>query len=185
MTATNSALQSNSQQWLAQAQGGDPVALANLLQHIYPDLRLYAQRHCHAQYAEDAIQETLLVASRKIETLRQLHSFSAWLITILKRHCHHLFRKFNIDIHLEDTEWAEFIEEKPPQELRLDLIAALESLPEHYLHIILLRDFEERTISEIAAHLNENIPAVKSRLHRARTLVREYLLSDTVISAET
>jgi RNA polymerase sigma factor (sigma-70 family) len=180
MTSTHTAQHSNSQQWLAQAQRGDPIALGKLLQHIYPDLRIYAQRHCHAQYAEDAIQETLLIASRKIETLRQLHSFSAWLITILKRYCHHLFRKFNIDIHLQDTEWAEFIEDKPPQELRLDLIAALESLPEHYLQVILLRDFEERTISEIAAQLNENIPAIKSRLHRARTLVREYLLSETV-----
>jgi DNA-directed RNA polymerase specialized sigma24 family protein len=52
----------------------------------------------------------------------------------------------------------------------------LESLPEHYLPVILLRDFEELTIVEIAERLDENIPSVKSRLHRARTLVREYLI---------
>lgn len=61
--------------------------------------------------------------------------------------------------------------------LRIDLAKALESLPAHYLEVVLLRDFEELTISEIAARLGEQQGAVKSRLHRARELVREYMLS--------
>jgi RNA polymerase sigma factor (sigma-70 family) len=161
---------------LLAAQGGDPIALEKLLANWYPDLRRYAQRHCHAAHAEDALQETLLVASRKIQSLRQLHSSFAWLITIIKRYCYFFFKKFHLELHLEEAEWAEFIDSKPSPALRQDLIAALESLPEHYLQIILLRDFEELTLSEIAERLNENIPAVKSRLHRARTLVREYLM---------
>lgn len=161
---------------LLAAQGGDPIALEKLLANWYPDLRRYAQRHCHAAHAEDALQETLLVASRKIQSLRQLHSSFAWLITIIKRYCYFFFKKFHLELHLEEAEWAEFIDSKPSPTLRHDLIAALESLPEHYLQIILLRDFEELTLNEIAERLNENIPAVKSRLHRARTLVREYLM---------
>jgi DNA-directed RNA polymerase specialized sigma24 family protein len=39
-----------------------------------------------------------------------------------------------------------------------------------------LGDFEKLTINEIAERLNENIPAIKSRLRRARALVREYLI---------
>lgn len=161
---------------LLAAQSGDPAALEKLLANWYPDLRRYAQRHCHAAHAEDALQETLLVASRKIQSLRQLHSSFAWLITIVKRYCYFFFKKFHLELHLEEAEWAEFIDSKPSPALRQDLIAALESLPEHYLQIILLRDFEELTLNEIAGRLNENIPAVKSRLHRARALVREYLL---------
>lgn len=161
---------------LLAAQSGDPAALERLLANWYPDLRRYAQRHCHAAHAEDALQETLLVASRKIQSLRQLHSSFAWLITIVKRYCYFFFKKFHLELHLEEAEWAEFIDSKPSPALRQDLIAALESLPDHYLQIILLRDFEELTLNEIAGRLNENIPAVKSRLHRARALVREYLL---------
>ncbi|WP_323816160.1 RNA polymerase sigma factor [Cellvibrio sp. NN19] len=160
------------------AQTGDPVALEQLITRCYPDLRRYAQKHCHASHAEDAIQETLLIATRNIRSLRQLHSWLAWMVTILKRQCHYLFRSFNINVHLTDTEWNEFIAATPSPILKLELIAALESLPPHYLEIILLRDFEELSIAEIAAHLNEKIPAIKSRLHRARTLVREYLLSE-------
>lgn len=161
---------------LAAAQLGDPVALEKLLAHWYPDLRRYAQRHCHASYAEDALQETLLVASRKIANLRQLQASFAWLATILKRYCYFFFKKFHVSVHLSEAEWTEFIDSKPSPALRQELIAALESLPEHYLHVILMRDFEEMTLNEIAQRLNENVPAVKSRLHRARSLVREYLL---------
>jgi RNA polymerase sigma factor (sigma-70 family) len=63
----------------------------------------------------------------------------------------------------------------PDETLRLDVAAALESLPAHYLEVILLRDFEELTIAEIAGRLHEPAGAIKSRLHRARALVREYL----------
>jgi RNA polymerase sigma factor (sigma-70 family) len=163
---------------LVAAQTGDPIALGQLLAHWYPDLRRYAQRHCHANHAEDALQETLLVATRNIKSLRQAHAFSAWITTILKRYCYYFFQQFKLEFHLKDAEWSEFIDTKPPTDLRIELIAALESLPEHYLHIILLRDFEELTIKEIATRLNDNIPAIKSRLHRARTLVREYLVKN-------
>ena len=64
----------------------------------------------------------------------------------------------------------------PMEDLRIDLVRALESLPPSYREVILLRDMQEMTIEEIARHLNLTREATKSRLHRARTLVREYLL---------
>lgn len=161
--------------YIEAARTGDPVALDTLLQHWYPDLRRYAQRHCPASYAEDALQETFFTITRRIKSLRKVGSFSAWAMVILKRYCYAFFQKVGLDVHASEADWAEFIDSKPPQELRLDLIAALESLPEHYLKIILMRDFEELTLAEMSEALNENIPAIKSRLHRARTLVREYL----------
>ncbi|WP_430539918.1 RNA polymerase sigma factor, partial [Salmonella enterica] len=54
---------------------------------------------------------------------------------------------------------------------------ALRSLPAHYLDVILMRDFEELTIAEISSQLNVSVGAVKSRLHRARELIRESLIS--------
>jgi DNA-directed RNA polymerase specialized sigma24 family protein len=45
-----------------------------------------------------------------------------------------------------------------------------------YLHVVLLRDFAEMSIAEIAAETSESVAAVKSRLHRARRLAREYLI---------
>ncbi len=64
---------------------------------------------------------------------------------------------------------------RPQEELRLDLSSAIQSLPQHYRDIVLLRDIEELTIDEIALTLALSREAVKARLHRARKLIREYL----------
>jgi len=62
-------------------------------------------------------------------------------------------------------------------EYRQDVAAALESLPAHYREIILLRDLEGLTVEEMSTQLGLTREAVKSRLHRARVMAREYLSS--------
>ena len=64
----------------------------------------------------------------------------------------------------------------PPDELRMDLVNAIESLSPSHREVLLLRDLEDLTIWEIAGRLGVTREAAKSRLRRARTLVREYLL---------
>ncbi|WP_230370076.1 RNA polymerase sigma factor [Paludibacterium denitrificans] len=52
--------------------------------------------------------------------------------------------------------------------------------------MLLLRDFEELTIAEIAERPDEQQGAIKSRLHRARELVREYMRgSDVAVSSSS
>ncbi len=65
---------------------------------------------------------------------------------------------------------------KSHDDLRLDLAAALEGLPHHYLEAVLLRDFEELTTAEIAQRLGQPTAEMKSCLHRARQLIRGYLI---------
>lgn len=77
----------------------------------------------------------------------------------------------------------EELAERTDDSLRIDIARALESLPAHYLEVVLLRDFEELTISEIAERLGEGSGAIKSRLHRARELVREYLLGPEFVTS--
>ena len=83
---------------------------------------------------------------------------------------------------LEDDIAEAQLARKSDNDLRIDLTAALESLPAHYLEVVLLRDFEELTIAEIADRLGEQSGAIKSRLHRARELVREYMLGPEAVS---
>jgi RNA polymerase sigma factor (sigma-70 family) len=70
------------------------------------------------------------------------------------------------------------LSQRPEPELRMDLAAAINSLPPHYRELIVLRDMQELTIGEIASHLEETRATTKARLHRARALVREYLEKD-------
>jgi DNA-directed RNA polymerase specialized sigma24 family protein len=64
---------------------------------------------------------------------------------------------------------------RAPDALRADLVCALDSLPESYRAVTVIRDFEELTIAALARRLGLSVAATKGRLHRARALLREYL----------
>ena len=158
------------------SQLGDSVAIARLLAVCQADARRYAQRHCHASDIDDAVQESLIAISRKVKGLKAAAAFSSWLFTIIRRECRRLERMMFKHEPLDDDLAEQPVALRTDDMLRIDLARALESLPAHYLEVVLLRDFEELTIAEIAERLGEQPGAVKSRLHRARELVREYML---------
>ena len=164
------------------AQTGDAASIERLLLVCQADARRYARRHCHASDVDDAVQETLLTISRKVHGLKAVAAFSSWLFVVIKRECRRLEQLMFRHEPLPDELAEEQMLSRPDASLRIDLARALESLPAHYLEVVLLRDFEELTIGEIAQHLGEQPGAVKSRLHRARELVREYLLAEGPIA---
>lgn len=159
------------------AQTGDQAAISRLLAVCQADARRYARRHCHVSDVDDAVQESLLIMSRKVTALKAAVALSSWLFTVIKRECRKLERMMFKHAPLEDEVAERQLASRSDDVLRIDLAYALESLPAHYLEVVLLRDFEELTIAEIAERLGEQSGAIKSRLHRARGLVREYLLN--------
>ena len=156
---------------------GEPAALDRLLRACQPDIRRYAYRHCLSSDVDDAVQETLLIVVRRLQALRTVAAFSGWLFTIVRRECRRLERRvFGLDAD-EELQMEGWLSTHSDEALRIDLIAALESLPAQYREIVLLRDFEELTLREMAARLALTIAATKSRLRRARELVRDYLIA--------
>lgn len=158
------------------ARGGDAAALATLLAQSRTQVLRYAERHCVVHDVEDAVQEALILASRHIARLRAVEAFAGWMFRIVKRECDRLKRDWRLHVsdYAPDQPLPEPVQ-RPAEELRCDIVAALQSLPLHYRDVLLLRDAEELTIEEIAARLGLTRLAVKARLHRARVLVREYL----------
>jgi RNA polymerase sigma-70 factor (ECF subfamily) len=65
-----------------------------------------------------------------------------------------------------------------PEDIRIDLSHAIQSLPQHYREVILLRDIEDLSIDEISEVLGLTRESVKARIHRARLMIREYLIRD-------
>ncbi|MBI5263486.1 MAG: sigma-70 family RNA polymerase sigma factor [Bradyrhizobium sp.] len=161
---------------IVRAQGGDPAALDQLLAECQSDARRYAMRHCVMSEIDDAVQEALLIVTRHVRSLESAASFAGWLFTIVRRECARLSRRMFGQEALDDDRVAADLAQRSSDELRVELASALESLPPHYLEMILLRDFEELTIAEICERLGLTVATAKARLHRARLLVREYLI---------
>ena len=160
------------------ARGGDADALVSLISAAQPDIRRYAARNCRAADIDDAVQETLLLLYRRVGTLRAVTSFSAWLFSVAKRACLRLLHRSigTADAPVEEAEAR--LAHLRPEDLRIDLSRAIQSLPEHYREVILLRDIEEFSIDEIAGVLGQTRESVKARIHRARIMIREYLIRD-------
>ena len=161
------------------AQAGDPTAIQTLLIRLQPDIRRYARKQCRSSSViEEVVQEALLVVYRRIGQVRDLVSLSGWIAKVVLRLCMlpalMLMRGIEDLIEIENT--ARFAH-VPTDELRIDLVHALESLSPHLREVILMRDLQEMTIGEIAHALKATRAAVKARLHRARNLIREYLQS--------
>lgn len=159
------------------ARRGEPAALERVLRKSRQDLRRYAEYHCPVNDVEDAVQESLFTVSRKLMDLRQLESFASWLFRIVKRECNRYKRLKRTLMQVPITEDIEGPHYPESKGLARDVANALESLPGHYREIVLLRDLEGLTIEEIADQLGLTRLAAKARLHRARSLAREYLMA--------
>ncbi len=163
------------------ARLGDTAALSELLTVCQPDLKRFARRTCSTtEDAEDAVQIALWQLYRRIGALRTVATFATWLFRIVERECYRL-------LNIRQTHAAESLEElavqdepcaiSVPTDLKRDLIRALEQLTPPYREVLILRDIHELTAPEVAAQLGLSLEAVKSRLHRARSMVRTQLLA--------
>ncbi len=159
------------------AQAGDARALTLLLDLTQPDIRRYAQRYCaRAGDIDDAMQDTLIALYRHIGHLQKVAAFSGWLMRIVQRACYRTLSPLFGFETLEDR-GETLLATRTLPDLRLDLTHSLAALSDVDRRILIMRDVEQRALADIAGRVTLSVPAVKSRLHRAREAVRQRLLA--------
>lgn len=166
---------------IEKAIAGDEAALSAVLRDWSPRIRRFAYRFCPTSEVLDAVQETLIVVSKRISGLRSAKALVSWLFQIVKRQCQRILglisRESRIARRLERL--LPDAEEAPSRQVEMVAIlqSALLSLEARERQILMLRDMEGLSTRETAAHLGIGEAAVKSRLHRAREAVKEKLLA--------
>ncbi|MBI5928152.1 MAG: sigma-70 family RNA polymerase sigma factor [Chloroflexi bacterium] len=156
---------------------GDTEAIEALLLQYAPLITKFAQKHCATpEDVEDAVQETLWVASQKIGTLRVAAAFGSWLFKIVKHHCSRLLHLYPNAESLDTLALCDPNGDPATEiSLRQDVVRALAQLPLHHRQVIIMRDIEGLSAVEVAEMLGLTIPAVKSRLHHGRNSLRQML----------
>jgi RNA polymerase sigma-70 factor, ECF subfamily len=124
--------------------------------------------------AEDAMQEAYVRAFVKLDQFAGEARFSTWLTKIAVYEALGRLRRRKREEEVPDTMKSRDNPERTVYglELRAAIEAAVEKLPPIYRAVFVLREIEELTGSETAMCLNITEEAVKTRLHRARTLLR-------------
>lgn len=127
--------------------------------------------------ANDAIQETMLIAFKNIKRLKEPHFFKTWIIKILINECNKSFKKqhkqselFKKILKTKDTHSIDHCIENINSQMDYDiLISKLTSKEQNVLILYFSNDF---TMQEIATILNTNINTVKTRLRRAQEKIK-------------
>lgn len=173
------------------AQGGDSKAFDELVRRYRDKVyRLSYKILRHEDDAAEALQDAFLSAYRGLPRFKVESTFSTWLYRIAtnaslmkyrKRRDHHV----SLDQSQSGEEGAETLDvpdwsSQPLQELldsetRGVMEQGVEKLPEDLRTVFVLRDVEGLSNAEVAEILNLTVAAVKSRLHRARIVLRDRL----------
>ena len=141
--------------------------------------------------AEDVAQEAVLKAFKHIRQFRAEARFSTWLIQITVNEAHMRRRREHVRLmqpmvdHQDEegnyaprdfADWREVpLETLERKEVRQKLAEALASLGEKYREVFVLRDMQHLSIEETAKTLEISTASVKTRLLRARLMLRDLL----------
>ena len=136
--------------------------------------------------AEDAAQESFLVALQRLEECRSPERFAGWLMTIVRNRSRNLVRRETLretdPVPLSaSTRLPTPDRDTERSELQAVLRSALDALPEVQREIVLLHDLEGWKHREIAERLGLPPGTVRSHLHFARKALREALGGQAVV----
>ena len=177
----------------------EPGAFDRFVEHFRSRIFNYSWMMCgQREDAEEVAQESLLRVFEKFSELREPDRVRPWVFRIAKNACltkrrRSLFapssgQEISLDSlmpardasdgssKLEIADWSLLPDDQALQgEMRQELRKAIRDLPELYRSVILLRDMEELSTTETAQILGVSEDVVKTRLHRARLMLRREL----------
>jgi len=173
---------------------GDAAAFEQIVQQESPRLfRMIMRIVQDEDEARSVMQETYLQAYKRLATFRRESKFSTWLYAIglnLARASLRKSKRFDtleedaidrLQPNFSNGMFSESVEAWNPQKMaelseRKHLVhKAIDQLPADYRTVLMLRDIEELSTSEVAQVLDISEGAVRVRLHRARQALRKLL----------
>jgi RNA polymerase sigma-70 factor (ECF subfamily) len=179
----------------ARAADGDDVAFEHIMRRhnrlLFRTARSILKSDAEA---EDALQEAYLRAWRALGSFRSEARLSTWLVRIVINEALGRLRRrgaqvlaFDATIDLADVTLEDVMEGNPDDrpdraamrsEVRALMEACIDTLPEAFRTVFMLRAVEEMSVEEVSAALGLPQATVRTRFFRARGLLREGLARD-------
>lgn len=172
---------------IARLQKRDEAAFEELIRQYEKKVYTLCFRMCgSSEDAEEAAQDAFLALWRGIDRFRQESSLSTWIYRLATNACIDTLRrrkKQSGSVSLDDEElFVDAVDTSPqPQETiehreaRKLLQEGLSALPEEYRKVLILREIEGLSYTEIAECASLELGTVKSRISRGRSLLRNFL----------
>lgn len=177
----------NERELIARLQKRDEAAFEELIRQYEKKVYTLCFRMCgNSEDAEEAAQDAFLALWRGIDRFRQESSLSTWIYRLATNACIDTLRrrkKQSGSVSLDDEELfvdavdtspqpQETVEHRETQKL---LQEGLSALPEEYRKVLIQREIEGLSYTEIAESASIELGTVKSRISRGRSLLRNFL----------
>jgi len=199
MSREQKELHENELDLVRKARKGDEQAFSRLVKKYESTVYNFAFKVCrNEEKATETLQDTFVNVYRKLDQFNGKAKFSTWLYQIVTNNCLMKRRRSKLDQSSVSIESSEDIQKQDvdteimfhptaltmkqtPQdevmnkELRDHIDAAILKLSMEYRIVFILRDVEGNSSEEVAKILKLSVPAVKTRLRRARIFLREQL----------
>ena len=170
-------MENNEKELIEKAKTGDIKSFEGLISKYKEKIYNIAGYVCLGAggEADDVYQETFITAFKKIRDFKGNSSLGTWLYRIAANNCWMRFRKKKKEnlVSLEDVKGLSSHEEHLKNELSLDVVRALAELSVEHRLAVTLVDLEGMSMEEAARVLKIGVPALKSRLFRARKLLKD------------
>ena len=122
--------------------------------------------------AQDAVQEAIYNAYKKLETLKDKRKFKSWIYKIVTNTSFEILRNKKNYIDIEQENIAE---EKIDIDTNLTLWKAVQGLEQPYRTTITLFYYEDMSIKEISEITGSKVDAIKKQLSRGRDKIKEVI----------
>lgn len=171
------------------ARAGDEEAFASLARAAGDRLLAIAFRILRdLGLAEDAVQQTLVIAWRELPTLRDLERFEAWLHRLLVNACYaeaRRGRRWAANVRVLPVDGPTVPDAAAAVALRDQLERGFRRLPPEQRAVFVFHHYLGLTLPEIADQLGVPLGTVKSRLHYASNTLRAAIEADLRSSIDT
>lgn len=177
----------NERELIARLQKRDEAAFEELIRQYEKKVYTLCFRMCgNSEDAEEAAQDAFLALWRGIDRFRQESSLSTWIYRLATNACIDTLRrrkKQSGSVSLDDEElFVDAVDTSPQPQETVEhreahklLQEGLSALPEEYRKVLILREIEGLSYTEIAESASIELGTVKSRISRGRSLLRNFL----------
>jgi RNA polymerase sigma-70 factor, ECF subfamily len=156
--------------------------MSALLENTYRELRgelkgFINKRVNDKSIAEDILHDVFLKAHSNIDNLKDTSKLNSWIYQITRNSITDYYRTKKINSDIEDYDIDDKTEETTAlKKLEPSVRSFLRYLPPIYREAIVLTDFKGMSQKSLAQRLNLSVSAVKSRVQRARVMLKDLFL---------
>jgi RNA polymerase sigma-70 factor (ECF subfamily) len=162
------------------AQAGDRDAFMTLYNRYLKKVYNRVKSRVPPTEAEDVTQEIFIALVKSLPRFEQRSSFSTWLYTIVNRQIADFYRRHyrqqdHKNISLDSQDEMNLAAPEGENDELLLIQQALQTLPENYQEVVLMRFADGLSFAEIAAQTGKSLEATKSLYRRAIQAINDKL----------